>query len=344
MLIDFSRIGVLYALVHIRHNVPITTALVRAQRAPDLNGKGENEMKKILLFLSMLVFMFAIAGCAQANPAAASASDAETIVMDMTVSASNAFVSGSNAFVSGSNAASASNAVSASNAAASMPNTSGYDSNMVIVFDDAELEKAVRESMKRPTGDILVSDAQAVDGLDFQRNGVDRSEPLIQSLDALKYFTNLTYLGMGYAVGDGGDPVHGIDLSPLAGMTRLSSLQMACVPVSDISVVKNMPDLVSFTAFGGGLITDLSPLAGLPKLQALTIRENKIADVTPLAGMTNLLLLDISDNQITDVTPLASLVNLERLFISNNPAKDLSSLAAIRAKLNEWDFEATAGK
>lgn len=303
-------------------------------------------MKKILLFLSVLVFMFAIAGCAQANPAAASASDAETIVMDMTVSASNAFVSGSNAFVSGSNAfVSGSNAVaSASNAAASMPNTSGYDSNMVIVFDDAELEKAIRESMKRPTGDILVSDAQAVDGLDFQRNGVDTSEPLIQSLDALKYFTNLTYLGMGYAVGDGGDPVHGIDLSPLAGMTRLSSLQMACVPVSDISVVKNMPYLGSFTAWGGGLITDLSPLAGLSNLQALTIRENKISDVTPLSGLTNLIYLDLSDNQITDVTPLASLVHLQRLYISNNPAKDLSSLAAIRAKLSEWDFEATAGK
>jgi Leucine-rich repeat (LRR) protein len=149
---------------------------------------------------------------------------------------------------------------------------------------------------------------------------------------------------MGYAVGDGGDPVHGIDLSPRAGMTKLSSLQMACVPVSDISVVKNMPYLVSLTAFGGGLITDISPLAGLSNLQALTIRENKITDASPLAGLTNLIYLDISDNQITDVTPLASLVNLQRLYISNNPAKDLSSLAAIRAKLNEWDFEATAGK
>lgn len=303
-------------------------------------------MKKILLYLCVLALVFAMAGCAQANPNAASASNAETIVMDATVSASNAFVSGSNAFVSGSNAfVSGSNAVaSASNAACASPNTSGYALDTVIVFNDAELEKAVRENMKRPTGDILVADALTMDALDFQRNGVDRSEPLIQNLDALKYFTNLTYLGMGYAVGDGGDPVHGIDLSPLAGMTKLTSLQMACVPVSDISVVKNMPDLVSFTAFGGGLITDISPLAGLPKLQALTIRENKIADVTPLAGMTNLLLLDISDNLITDVTPLASLVNLERLFIANNPAKDLSSLAAIRAQLDEWDFEATAGK
>jgi len=294
-------------------------------------------MKKILVYLCVLAFALAMAGCAQANPAAASASNAETIVMDMTVS-------GSNALVSAPNAASASNAVSASNAAAAAPNTSSYDPNMVIVFNDAELEKAVRESMKRPTGDILVSDAQAVEGLDFQRNGVDTSEPLIQNLDALKYFTNLTFLGLGYAVGDGGDPVRGIDLSPLAGMTKLTSLQMACVPVSDISVVKNMPYLQSFTAWGGGLITDISPLAGLSNLQALTIRENKITDVTPLAGLTGLIYLDISDNQITDVTPLASLVNLERLYISNNPAKDLSSLAAIRAKLNEWDFEATADK
>lgn len=296
-------------------------------------------MKKMLLYLGALVLALALAGCANTSPAGASASNAETIVMDTTVSASNAFVSGSNAFASGSNAV-----ASASNAVAAAPNTSSYDPNMVIVFNDAELEKAVRESMKRPTGDILVSDALVVDGLDFQRNGVDRSEPLIQSLDTLKYFTNLTYLGMGYAVGDGGDPVNGIDLSPLAGMTKLTSLQMACVPVSDISVVKNMPELVSLTVFGGGLITDISPLTGLLNLQALTIRENKIADVSPLAGLTNLIYLDISDNQITDVTPLASLVNLERLYLSNNPAKDLTSLAAIRAKLYEWDFEATAGK
>ncbi|MEN6595025.1 MAG: leucine-rich repeat domain-containing protein [Clostridiaceae bacterium] len=292
-------------------------------------------MKKTLLYLCVLTLAFVMTGCSQAKPNGASASDAATVVMDMTVSASNAVVSGSNAIASASNAV-----ASASNATAASPSTYGYDPNMVIVFDDAELEKAVRESMKRPTGDILVSDALAVDGLDFQRNGVDTSEPLIQSLDALKYFTNLTYLGMGYAVGDGGDPVNGIDLSPLAGMTKLTSLQMACVPVSDISVVKNMPYLVSFTAWGGGLITDISPLASLTNLQALTIRENKITDVSPLAGMTNLIYLDISDNQITDVTPLASLVNLERLYISNNPAKDLTSLAAIRAKLNEWDFEA----
>ena len=284
-------------------------------------------MKKSALFLCALALMLALAGCA-VNAGVASAGDGTaTIVMGTTASASDA-VSASNAVASASNA--------------ETPNTSGYAPDTVIVFNDAELEKAVRESMKRPTGDILVSETEAVTELDFQRNGVDRSEPLIQSLDALKYFPNLTYLGMGYAVGDGGDPVKGIDLSPLAGMTHLSSLQMACVPVSDISVVRNMPDLVSFTAWGGGLITDISPLSGLTKLQALTIRENKIADVTPLAGLTNLIYLDISDNQIADVTPLTSLVNLERLYISNNPAKDLTCLSAIRAKLNEWDFEAVA--
>jgi hypothetical protein len=318
---------------------------MRLARTGTENERNTN-MKKTMLLFSVLALTITMAGCAQANPNAASASNAFVSGSNAYVSGSNAYVSGSNAYVSGSNAyVSGSNAVaSASNAASTLPNTSGYALDTVIVFDDAELEKGIRENMNRPTGDILVADAIAVTELDFQRNGVDRSEPLIQSLDALKYFTNLTYLGLGYAVGDGGDPVHGIDLSPLAGMTKLTSLQMACVPVSDISVVKNMPELISFTAWGGGLITDISPLAGLPKLQALTIRENKIADVTPLAGMTNLLLLDISDNLITDVTPLASLVNLERLFIANNPAKDLSSLAAIRAQLDEWDFEATAGK
>jgi uncharacterized lipoprotein YajG len=91
-------------------------------------------MKKTLLYLCVLALIFAMAGCAQANPNAASASNAETIVMDAVVSASNAFVSGSNAFVSGSNAVvSGSNAVaSASNAASASPNTSGYALDTVI--------------------------------------------------------------------------------------------------------------------------------------------------------------------------------------------------------------------
>ena len=299
-------------------------------------------MKKILLYLCVLALIFAMAGCGQANPNAASASNAETIVMDATVSASNAFVSGSNAFVSGSNAfVSGSNAVaSASNAASASPNTSGYALDTVIVFNDAELEKAVRENMKRPTGDILVADALTMDALDFQRNGVDRSEPLIQNLDALKYFTNLTYLGMGYAVGDGGDPVHGIDLSPLAGMTKLTSLQMACVPVSDISVVRNMPNLVSFTAWGGGLITDISALSGMTMLQDLWLQGNQITDISVLSGMTTgLCRLYLDGNQITDVTPLTGLTKLTSLKLAGNPVEDYSPLTDIYPNLAEKDFE-----
>ena len=168
----------------------------------------------------------------------------------------------------------------------------------VVVFTDAVLEGLVRTAMNKPTGDIMLTEAEAVTELNLQMEG-GVPIPRVADVSDLTQFPNLTALNLNWALAD--DGVEGESM-------------------------------------------DISPLAGLPKLQALTIRENKIADVTPLAGMTNLLLLDISDNQISDVTPLASLVNLERLFIANNPAKDLSSLAAIRAQLNEWDFEATAGK
>ena len=214
--------------------------------------------------------------------------------------------------------------------------------NEVIVFNDDVLESLVRESMKRPTGDITVADAEAVTELEMQMQGVDPNQPYVHNLDALKYFTNLTYLGLGYAVLNADDPAAPIDISPLAGMTKLESLQLGGLVIDDLSIVANMPNLMSLTVFGGKRLTDVRPLANLTKLQALTLRGNLISDITPLVGLTNLRYLDVQDNQITDVSPLTGLTKLERLFLSDNPVSDYTPLRQIRANLVEWDFDVPA--
>ena len=65
----------------------------------------------------------------------------------------------------------------------------------------------------------------------------------------------------------------GIDLSPLAGLTNLETLDIA---FNDI--------------------TDLSPLAGLSNLTELFVGFNAITDLSPLAGLTTLETLDIQFN------------------------------------------------
>ena len=211
--------------------------------------------------------------------------------------------------------------------------------DQVIDFGDDVLEALVREAMKRPTGNITVADAEAVTDLDMQQQGVDPDQPYIHNLNALKYFKNLTYLGLGYAVLNADDPAEPIDIRPLAGLTKLESLQLGGLVIDDLSIVANMPNLMSLTVFGGKRLTDVSPLAGRTKLQALTLRGNLISDITPLSGLTNLIYLDLQDNRITDVSALAGLTGLQRLFLANNPVLDNSPLAQIRANLEEWDFD-----
>ncbi len=211
----------------------------------------------------------------------------------------------------------------------------------VIVFDDTALETYVRAAMNKPEGDITVADAQAVTELELSQMGVDKDQPYIHNLSALQYFTNLTYLGLGYAVQNADDPTAPVDISPLAGLTKLTSLQMGGVVIDDLSAVANLKNLISLTVCNGEQALDLTPLAGLTNLQALTLRNNKITDISPLKGLTNLIYLDLEGNQITDVTPLAGLTNLSRLALSGNPITDYKPLAEIRANLVEWDFEVT---
>lgn len=209
----------------------------------------------------------------------------------------------------------------------------------VVVFDDAALEASIREALGKPEGDITRSDAETLTELELSQLGVEKDQPIIHSLSALQYFTNLTYLGLGFAVQNAQDPQAPIDLSVIANLTNLESLQMAGVVVDDLSPLAKLDRLMSLTLYNGDQPLDLTPLSGLVNLVALTLRNNKISDLSPLAGMSNLRYLDLEGNQITDVSPLAGLTGLERLYLIDNPITDFSPLAEVRSDLVEWDFE-----
>ena len=52
-------------------------------------------------------------------------------------------------------------------------------------------------------------------------------------------------------------------------------------------------------------LTDLTPLAGLPKLMNLDISKNPVSELSPLANLEQLKSLNIIDTQVTDVSILA---------------------------------------
>ena len=75
--------------------------------------------------------------------------------------------------------------------------------------------------------------------------------------------------------------------------------------------------------FGGlKVLTKISEARGSGATE-LDLSRNLIKDVTPLAGLTKLELLWLHDcNQITDLTPLAGLTKLIRLNLDGNPIPD----------------------
>jgi hypothetical protein len=85
------------------------------------------------------------------------------------------------------------------------------------------------------------------------------------------------------------------DLSPLAGLSNLTELDLS-----------------------SNNINDLTPLAGLTNLTSLWLDYNNITDITPLVGLTNLTELDLYKNNITDISALAGLTNLTSLWLDFN--------------------------
>ncbi|NCB41155.1 MAG: leucine-rich repeat domain-containing protein [Clostridia bacterium] len=220
---------------------------------------------------------------------------------------------------------------------------SSSNANAVIEFNDEVLEEMVRSAMGKPDGDILISDALEVTELNFQMDGNDWSIPRIHNLEALKYFTNLTSLNLNWAVQNEEEGSFAdVDISALSALTKLESLQLACVNVQDISALSSMTNLKGLSMFGTRRIDDISALANLTSLEAVDLRWNFIKDLTPLSGLSNLNFIDVSGNIISDVAPLAGLTNLSELYISDNLIRDYAPLAAIASNLENRDFEPIA--
>ena len=108
----------------------------------------------------------------------------------------------------------------------------------------------------------------------------------ITNLTGLEFATNLTSLDLGY--GDGKTSHAVKDLSPLADLTRLTSLHLPGKSISDISAVADLTNLTWLNLWGNP-ISDISPVAGLTNLTDLYLGGgNNISDISPLVANTGL--------------------------------------------------------
>jgi Leucine-rich repeat (LRR) protein len=120
------------------------------------------------------------------------------------------------------------------------------------------------------------------------------------------------------------------DLSPLANLTTLQSLDLDGTQVSDLSPLTNLTALQSL-GLSGTQISDLSPLTNLTALQSLDLRGTQVSDLSPLANLTALQSLDLRGTQVSNLSPLADLTTLQYLDLNGTQVSDLSPLTNLTA-------------
>ena len=119
------------------------------------------------------------------------------------------------------------------------------------------------------------------------------------------------------------------DLSPLSGLIKLERVWLHENPPLDLSPLTGLISLISFNSWGTPIISDLTPLADLPKIREIDICGGEISDLSPLANATGLKELFFAGNEIWDLSPLANLTGLTRLNLENNEITDVSPLAGL---------------
>jgi internalin A len=182
--------------------------------------------------------------------------------------------------------------------------------NKVVVFNDKNLEAAIRAEINKPRGEVYANDLKDITILNLTGKN-------ITNISALANVTNLKELGLSRN--------NITDIRALANLTKLEWLDLSDNNIRDISALRNLTNLKELYLSGNN-ITDISALANLTKLEWLYLIENNITDISALANLTNLGWLDLGVNNITDISALANLTNLKELGLSRNKITDISAL------------------
>ena len=171
-----------------------------------------------------------------------------------------------------------------------------------VSIPDPNLRLAIEKALdKAPGASISVTEMESLTDLRAPNAN-------ITDLTGLEVATNLTRLELGAAyVAAEGRFINSnaiSDLSPLAGLTALTRLDLE-----------------------GNSITDISALNGLTNLVILGVGDNAISDISALSGLTNLFFVGLWDNLVSDISPLVANTGFgqgEEVIVSENPLSEAS--------------------
>ena len=233
----------------------------------------------------------------------------------------------------------------------------------IVTIPDANLARAVRETLDvAPNTAITTHTMLSLRSLRASNLG-------ITNLTGLEHARFLRNLNLGEAYNDNEENLEEwdywvnsnsiSDVSPLAGLTQLTSLQLESNAISDVSPLTTLTQL-GYVDLSNNAISDVSPLTTLTQLTEINLSGNPISDISDLSTLmqlrvlqfyncgtisdisglstlTQLQLLNLRGNTISDVSSLTPLTQLQRLYLSDNTISDISPLTPL-TQLTELDL------
>ena len=162
------------------------------------------------------------------------------------------------------------------------------------------VEKAIRKSLKKPTGQLSKEDLEKVERLD---------------------------LGMGLTNNKLTEVPKGLEK-----LTKLTNLLLSDNKLTDVEGLEKLTKLTSL-ALNRNQLTDVKGLEKLTKLTGLALNDNQLTDVKGLEKLTQSKELFLAYNYLTDVKDLEKLNQLKNLYLRGNRNLTKAQIAALQKAL-----------
>jgi len=156
--------------------------------------------------------------------------------------------------------------------------------------------------------------------------------PLLD-LSSVACLINLTNLALGQdsSCNDGTGVT---DISPLAGLVGLVSLDLSGQNIESLAPLSNLTRLEQLILADNANLSSLADLAPLSRLAYLVVTDTQVSDLSPFAGHGSLETLWLSGSMVSDLAPLLGVTSLQSLYIVATPVDctaQASNLAALAA-------------
>lgn len=186
----------------------------------------------------------------------------------------------------------------------------------IVTFEDPNFEKAVRDNIKKPEGNIYKSDVESVTFLSMGSYPTNTPSTKVNSLEGIQHFINLEelFINVNNTIGD---------LTPIENLINLKEIIVYESNISDLTPSKNLINLQDIR-ISNSMIADITPLEDLVNLKELHLINNNITNIFPLRNLVNLETIMLSDNNIDNIDILKNLKNLKTLVIHDTKVSDLS--------------------